>query len=109
MSKNLKLAQSPAAEDVLRHHIDADVVLVGQQVEEPRCGHLEFDDDGVGIGCRNAVEGLLDVDAPTHLCPELVQGRQRVDHVIGAERLAVAPLDAAAQLDRELFEVGLYS
>src|SRR5207244_8788998 len=41
-----------------------------------------------------------------HLGTKVLQTRKRIDHVVSAEGLAVAPLDAAAELDGQLFEVG---
>ena len=96
-----------ALEDVLRHDVDADVVLVGHEVEEARRRHLELDDDRVGVGRRRPPATNCWTSTPQRtLRPEVAQRVERVGDVLGAERLAVAPGDAGAGLDRQLLEVG---
>ena len=87
--------------------MQADVVFVGQHVvEEARRRHLELEQRRVGVDHGGRFQHLLDVLAPFDLAAELVQRVERIGDVLGGERLAVAPGDPGARLDRQLLVVG---
>src|SRR5215475_8475104 len=101
----LKAGPVLPVEDVLRHDVDADVIFVRHEEEETRRRNFEIDDYRIGIGRSRLLDGLLHVDAPAHLGPEIAQAVQRICDIFGAERLAVAPADAGPRLDRQALEV----
>ncbi len=71
---------------------------------EARVRLLELEDDGRGIGCRDAGHIDLEGRAPDHA--RMVDlGLHGVDDVVGGELDPVAPMDAGAQLHRHLAEV----
>ena len=85
-----------ALEDVLRHDVETDVVLVGHEVEEAWRRDLELHQGlGIALGGRFFDE-QVDVDAPPDLRPSIAYGVEGVGDVLGAEGLAVAPGDARA-------------
>ena len=82
----MKVAQSCVLEDVLRHDVDADVELVGDELEEARRRHLEVEDDGVLVGRLRRIEELLDVGAPLHRRADFDQLVEGVGDILGGER-----------------------
>ena len=95
-----------ALEDVLRNDVQADIVFVGEHVEEEaRRRNLELDQRRVRIYDRRRFQHLLDVLSPFDLLAELVERVQRIGHVLGRERLAVAPVDPGAGLDGKFLVV----
>jgi hypothetical protein len=73
--------------------------------KEARRGNLEIDHHGVRIARFRFGDRLLHVDSPAHLGAEIAQRVEGIDDILGAERLAVAPADAGAGLDRQLLEI----
>jgi len=90
---------------VLRHHVDADVVFVGGEEEEPWRRNLELQHHRIRISNGGSVQRLLNVHAPFHLGPEITQSVECVGDILRTERRTVAPLDALTGLDGELLEV----
>ena len=93
-------------EDVLRHHVDADVVLVGAVFEEARRGGLELQQHGVRIDNRGCIQYLGDVSPPLDLGPQRVERVVGVGDVVCRERHAIAPHRLWAGLDGQLHVVG---
>ena len=74
--------------------------------EEAWRRHLELDQRRVRVNDRGQLHHLLDVLTPFDFRAELVERVQRIGDVLGRERLAVAPIDPGAGLDRKLLVVG---
>ena len=68
--------------------------------------HLELEQSRVGVDHGGRLQHFLHVLAPLHLAAEFVQRVERICHVLGGERLAVAPGDARTGLDGQLLVVG---
>ncbi len=92
-------------EDMLRHHPHR-VPPHGEQRVEARVRLLQLEHHGVAVGRGDLGDVDLDGRAPTQALRVHV-GLDGVDHVIGGEFDAVAPVDAAAQLHGHLGEVGV--
>jgi hypothetical protein len=92
-------------ENVLRHDVDADVVLVGHEKEETRRWNHEIHHHSIGVRRGRLRHRLLHVNAPFHLGAIITQGIQRIGDILGAERSAIAPFDAGPGLDRKLPEI----
>jgi len=79
---------------VLRDDLEADVVLVGDEVEEARCGSPEVDFDGLRVGRLGRIDVLGDVAPQRTFAPivfRLVSVKATSSAVKGLPSLQLMP------------------